>query len=306
MLLEGDIQVLSILKEKKRLMDAGLPSDHIRPLLVIDGGLMKGVYGVGAALALAEAGYVDVFTSFGGVSSGAATIAYLLSGNGEAGKRVVYEDCCTREFVSFRRFWNMLDPTMFERALRGETGKGLNTDVLLNQPKKWYIGLSEHKTGKPVLFQPETAEEIFLSLRAAISMPGSTRVQTYIRGVRYSDGASTFPLAVKQMIYDLPATHVLYITNQDKHTKHVPWLENFINNTVFRHRMPRPLRVAASMRWESRHALVQKIEEQPPKPVLISWGDGSIQSFEQNPEKVQTNIERSRRWWRRVLDETQS
>lgn len=302
MLLEGDIHVLSILKEKKRLMDAGEASDHIRPLLVIDGGLMKGVYGVGAALALAEAGYVDVFQAFGGVSSGAATIAYLLSGNEEDGKRVVYEDCCSREFVNFKRFWNILNPAAFEAAVRGETNKGLNIDTLLARPKNWYIGLSEHKTGKPVLFQPETAEEIFLSLRAAISMPGSTRLKTYVRGVRYSDGASTFPLAVEKMIYEIPATHVLYITNQDKHTKYIPPLENFINNTVFRHRMPRPLRVAASMRWESRHALVQKIEEQPPKPVLISWGDGSIQSFEQNPEKLKAIIERSQRWWQRVLE----
>lgn len=302
MLLEGDIHVLSILKEKKRLLEAGLPSDHIRPLLVIDGGLMKGVYGVGAALALAETGYDDVFSSFGGVSSGAATIAYLLSGNGTDGKRVVYEDCCSREFVSFRRFWNILDPTVFERALRGATGKGLHTDTLLAHSKDWCIGLSEHNTGQPVLFRPESAEEIFLSLRAAISMPGSTNVETYLRGVRYSDGASSFPLAVEQMIYDLPATHVLYITNQDKHTKHIPPLEKFINNTVFRHRMPRPLRVAASLRWESRHALVQEIERRPPKPVLISWGDGSIQSFEQDPATIEAMIERSHRWWQRVLE----
>jgi predicted patatin/cPLA2 family phospholipase len=304
MLLEGDIHVLSVLKEKKRLMDIGGNSDHIQPLLVIDGGLMKGVYGVGAALALAEAGYTDVFTSFGGVSSGAATIAYLLSGNGEIGKRVVYEDCCSREFVNFRRFWNILDPTVFENALRGVTGKGLHADVLLAKQKSWYIGLAKHTTGKPELFQPQTAEEIYLALRAAISMPGSTRSKTFLRNIQYSDGASTFPLAVEKMIYDLPATHVLYITNQDKHTKHVPFLENFINNTVFRHRMPRALRVAASMRWESRHALVQKIEEESPKPVLIAWGDASIQSFEQDPVKVAKTIERSKRWWERVLKNT--
>jgi len=301
MLLEGDIHVLSVLKEKKRLLDAGLSADHIRPLLVIDGGLMKGVYGVGAALALDEAGYRDVFTSFGGVSSGAATIAYFLSGNGEEGKRVVYEDCCSRSFVNFFRLWNVLDPTVFEQALRGETGKGLHIDRLLSSGKDWCIGLSEHNTGRPVLFRPETAEEIFLSLRAAISMPGSTRIKTHVRGVRYSDGASTFPLAVEEMIYGIDATHVLYITNQDKHTKHIPPLENFINNTFFRHRMPRPLRVAASMRWESRHALVQKIEEEQPKPVLIAWGDSSIQSFEQNPVTVERVIERSRCWWLRVL-----
>ncbi len=85
MILEGDHSVIEAIKEKKRLSEEDKPHDHIKPLLIIDGGLMKGVYGVGACLALEELGYVDSFTSFGGVSSGAATIAYLLSGNGEVG-----------------------------------------------------------------------------------------------------------------------------------------------------------------------------------------------------------------------------
>ena len=304
MLLEGDIKVIDVLKEKKRLQTTGAAHEHIRPLLIIDGGLMKGVYGVGAARAIGELGFTEVFHNFGGVSSGAATIAYLVSGNGEEGERIVYEDCCSKEFVNFWRLWNIVEPKVFERALRGETGKGLNVERVLQYSDRLHIGLSEHNTGRPVLFKPKTAEELFLSLRASISMPGSTRTKTLIDGIRYSDGASTFPLAVERMIYDIDATHILFITNQDKHTKNIPPLENFINNTIFRHRMPRPLRVAASMRWETRHALVQRMEEERPKPILFVWGDGSIQSFEQKPAKVKRNIERSYRWWRDILSDT--
>ncbi len=303
MLLEGDIKVLDVLKEKKRLQQAGREHGHIRPLLIIDGGLMKGVYGVGAARAIDELGYTDVFENFAGVSSGAATVAYLISGNGEEGERVVYEDCCSRAFVNFWRLWNIVEPKVFEQALRGETGKGLRVAEVLKNAEKLHVGLSEHNTGRPVLFQPKNAEEIFLSLRASISMPGSTRTKTYIDGIRYSDGASTFPLAVERMIYDIDATHILFITNQDKHTKKIPPLENFINNTIFRHRMPRPLRVAASMRWETRHALVQRVEAEQPKPILFVWGDGSIQSFEQDPEKVKHTINRSHRWWSNILSD---
>jgi len=303
MLLEGDVRVLDVLKEKKRLQEAGKDHAHIRPLLIIDGGLMKGVYGVGAARAFGELGYTDVFENFGGVSSGAATIAYLVSGNGAEGERVVYEDCCSRDFVNFWRVWNIVEPKVFENALRGETGKGLHVEQVLSYSQKLHIGLAEHNTGRPILFHPENSEELFLSLRASVSMPGSTRTKTYIRGVRYSDGASTYPLAVEQMIYDIDATHILFITNQDKHTKKIPALENFINNTVFRHRMPRPLRVAASMRWETRHALVQRVWEEKPKPILFVWGDGSIQSFEQDPKKVKHMIDRSHQWWRDILSE---
>lgn len=301
MLLEGDIHVLDTLKEKKRLLAAGEPHEHIRPLLIIDGGLMKGVYGVGAGLAMSELGYRDVFTSYGGVSSGAATVAYLLSGNGAAGQRIMYEECCSRAFLSFRRFWNMLEPRVFEAALRADDAKGLDAAAVLARRDDLYIGIGKHTTGEPVLFQPQNADELYLALRASISMPGTTRTKTFLRGVRYSDGASTFPLAVEEMIYSIDATHILYITNQDKHTKKIPVLEHFINNTLFRFRMPRPLRAAASLRWETRHALVQRVFEEKPKPILLAWGDGSIQSFEQDPTKVKTIIDRSRQWWLDLL-----
>ncbi len=212
----------------------------------------------------------------------------------------MYEDCCSIKFVNFWRFWNILDPHVFEQAIRGVTGKALLCEKVLEK-KNIHIGIADYKTGRPVLFDPDNPEDLILALRASITMPGTTRLRTYIRGVRYSDGASTFPLAVEKMIYDVEATHILFITNQDKHTKKIPVIENFINNTLFRHRMPRPLRVAASMRWETRHALVKRVLDKPPKPILFVWGDGSIQSFEQNPEIVKNTIEKSQQWWRKLL-----
>ena len=301
MLLEGDIKVIDVLKEKKRLMLSGEPHNHIKPLLIIDGGLMKGVYGVGAGLALSELGFTDVFENYGGVSAGAATVAYLLSGNSEEGKRIMYENCCSKEFVNGWRFWNVMEPEVFTRALRSDTDKGLRIDNVLSKRNNFYIGLAEFHTGKPVLFQPKNAEELFMALQATITMPGTTRTKTFINNVRYSDGASTFPLAVDRMIHTIDATHILFITNQDKHTKKIPMIERFITHTLYRFRMPRPLRVAASMRWEMRHALVQNIHRKRLKPVLFVWGDGSIQSFEQNPIKVEYMIEKSKQWWKSIL-----
>lgn len=301
MLLEGDIKVIDIIKEKKRLRDAGEPHEHIRPLLIIDGGLMKGVYGVGAGLAFSELGYADVFTKLGGVSVGAITVSYLLAGNAEAGKRMMYEECCTPAFMRGWRLWNMVEPRVLEKAWRDQADKGLDPEPVLDRSEDIHIGIAEFNTGKPVLFQPQTADELYCSLRATITMPGTTRTKTYIHGVRYSDGASTFPLAVERMIYDIDATHVLFITNQDKHTKRIPIFERFITQTLFRFRMPRPLRVAAGLRWETRHALVQSVQRERPRPVLFVWGDGSIQSFEQDPLKVEYMIEKSRQWWRDLL-----
>ena len=52
MIFEGEHSVIQAIKEKKQLMDEGLPHDHIKPMLFFDGGLMKGTYGVGAGLAM--------------------------------------------------------------------------------------------------------------------------------------------------------------------------------------------------------------------------------------------------------------
>jgi len=45
MIFEGDKGVIDAIKEKKRLMEAGEAHGHIRPLLIIGGGLMRGVFG---------------------------------------------------------------------------------------------------------------------------------------------------------------------------------------------------------------------------------------------------------------------
>jgi hypothetical protein len=52
MIFEGEHSVIKAIREKKRLIEAGLPHEHIRPLMLQVGGLMRGVYGAGGALAL--------------------------------------------------------------------------------------------------------------------------------------------------------------------------------------------------------------------------------------------------------------
>lgn len=80
MILEGDTSVIKAIKEKKRLLDTDAPHEHIRPLLVICGGLMRGVYGGGAVTALSDQGYGEVFDDIIGLSTGAPTAAYFWLG----------------------------------------------------------------------------------------------------------------------------------------------------------------------------------------------------------------------------------
>lgn len=300
MILEGDNSVIQAIKEKKRLMEAGKPHDHIKPLLIIDGGLMKGAYGTGAAFAIDELGFTKTLTSVVGISSGAIAAAYLLSGN-IIGGSVMYEEACSKEFRPRFNLKNVINVHFFERVLAGDTGKGLHFDKIFSHAVKLYIGVSEYSTGKPVLISPTNPADLLRSVRASISIPGSVSLPSYINGVRYVDGAASRPHILEHIVTSLEATHVLIITNQDKGTKHISWLEHFMNITLFRHRMSARLRTATNWRREARHEFVEKTLTMPIKPTLFVWGNNSIGSRESNSAIVKEVVEKSKAWWLQLL-----
>lgn len=301
MIFEGDISVIDAIKEKKRLRDAGAPHGHIKPLLVIDGGLMKGAYGVGAGLALEEGGYSDVFSSVVGISSGAPSAAYLVAGEVHIGAGLVWDECCSKAFINKWRVWNQVSTTHFIEAVRGSTGKGLDTQKALAAPADLYIGVSNFSTGEPWLIQPKNGEELFQAMQASILMPNVSTDIVTIDDIRYVDGGFTRPHILKRAVDEIAATHVLVITNQDHTVTTIPRLERFLNHTLFRWRMPKALRFAAHERRKERMKAIEYMKEHYEKPYALVWGDHSIRSVEQNPHKVRSVIERSRKWWHELL-----
>lgn len=302
MIFEGNSEVMTILKQKKSLIDAGLPHEHIKPLLIIDGGLMKGVYGTGAALAIDELGYTNCFSAVAGISSGAVAAAYLLSGT-KIGASTIYEEACSRQFRPRFSFKNIIDVAFFERVLAGDTGKALQFDKISSHIVSLYIGVSEFTTGKPVIIRPTNLPDLLRSIRASISIPGAVTLPSYVNGVRYVDGAASKPHILKNVYETIEATHVLVITNQDKDTKHISWIEHCINNTIFRFRMTAALRTVTNWRRESRHEFVQETLASPAKPTLFVWGDNSISSKESSPAIVRKVLEKSKAWWLQTLSQ---
>jgi predicted patatin/cPLA2 family phospholipase len=300
MIFEGDSSVMNALKEKKRLRDAGESHAHIKPLLIIDGGLMKGVYGAGAVLALDELGFTDCFSAVVGISSGAVEAAYLLSSD-KIGATIFYEECCTREFVPRFDMKNVINTKFIERVLAGETGKRLNFKKIFSHVVPLFIGVSDFLTARPVLLQPSNEMDLLTAIRASISMPGAVTLPAVLDGVRYVDGASTEPHILSHICETLPATHILIVTNQDKGTKHISWFEHFTLYTFFRGRINATLRHAASWRREARHTFVKKALAEPVKPILFVWGNNSVRSKDSRAELLKQTIEVSRLWWLRQL-----
>ena len=302
MILEGDKSVIDAIKEKKRLMDAGLEHEHIRPMLMITGGMMKGVYGVGAVRALDDLGFDSVFYAALGISAGAPTVGYLLGKNTRNGGRVIYEDCCTKTFFNFCRFWSPMNSAFFQKVVEGETGKPLNVDKILNHITEYRVGTTVYDTGVPKLIKPTTPEELFIGTRASVSMPAACAADIRLKNQRLVDGSASKPHALEAMWDTFPeATHVLIIANQDKETRKVGMPERLLLETLYRFRMSAGLRNAVTHRRRIRHEFIERKLTDGTKPLAVTWGDSFIGAFEQNTNKVEAGVDRSEAWWRELL-----
>jgi predicted patatin/cPLA2 family phospholipase len=262
---------------------------------------MKGAYGVGAGLALEELGFNEAFSSIVGVSSGAPSAAYFVAHETDLGAGLIWDECCSREFINVWRFWNQVNTNYFMNTVRGGTGRGLNAETALASPVDLYIAVSNFTTGEPELLKPETPEELFQAIQASILMPNVSRDLVKIKDIRYADGGFTRPHSLRLAVDSIPATHVLIIANQNKILPNVPKLERFLNHTVYRHRMPAPLRFAAHERKRERMKALEYMEAEYHTPYALVWGDHSILSMERDPKKVRSVVERSRRWWLELL-----
>jgi len=300
MIFEGEHSVIEAIKEKKRLIDAGEDHGHIKPLLIIDGGLMKGAYGVGAGLALQELGYTDVFSTVVGISSGAPSASYFLAGEMDKVPSLIYEVCCSRKFINMWRFWNQVDTKYFIDVLRDPI-KGINEQKIFASQTDLYIGVADYKDGAPELLKTKNREELLRAINASVLMPNvSTEIVTF-NDIRYVDGGFTRPHILRKALDTVSATHVLVMTNQDKTATTLPLLERFLNHTLFRWRMPKALRFAAHERRKERMKVIEEMKLNQEQPYALIWGDHSIRSMERDSLVVRDVIEKSRLWWHELM-----
>ncbi len=299
MILEGNTSVVDAIKEKKRLMEAGEAHEHIKPLLIVDGGLMKGAYGVGAGLVFEEEGYTKTFSNVVGVSSGAASGAYFVGGNVSVGATLIYEECCSSDFMNLRTF--SANTEFVTDVLKGKTGKAVLPEKIFASDTNFYVGVSEYETAIPKLIQPQTEADLFDSLHASILMPTMSTYRLCMKGVRYVDGGFSAPHIIELAVESIPATHVLILTNQNHFDKGVSILEHIMIETFMRFRMNKRLRYVAHRRKGERFKALNKIGKMTNAAVATVWGDGSIEGLERDSKKVKSVVDRSKVWWQELL-----
>jgi predicted patatin/cPLA2 family phospholipase len=191
-------------------------------------------------------------------------------------------------------------------ALRQEGGDGLKAKKVLAARTKLYFGVANFQTGKPKLIRPTSAKDLFTAVQASILMPNVSKDIVHLDNIRYADGGFTKPHVLELVFEEIEMTHLLMITNQDHIDKvipNLPWLERFLNHTLFRWRMPKLLRFAAHERWKERMKAVVRMRKNTTVAHALVWGDRSIRSMERDEKKVKRVVERSRQWWHEVLSD---
>ena len=300
MIYEGSPDVFTALREKIVARRTGQSHEHIRPLLVIGSGVMRGIYGGAIVTALTSAGYNEAFTHVVGVSTGSPTAAYFLAGDLRIGTSIYCEECTTREFISTKRIFSdsVVDIDYLMGVFGGSTGKALNTKKVLGHPSQLWVQLTDFVTGGLVLFRPDSSDVLIEAIKASITMPGVYKGASYVRGGRYVDGCY-HGLVVKQYLKTLTPTptHVLVVANRHPEAKgRATSLEWLLQSTLWRNHTTKLLRrVVASSAHKKKEAYTW-MRTQNEIPLGIIWTDRSVRTFERN-RKVLNNVSYSTEQW---------
>lgn len=173
---------------KKR--DKAPGSENIRPLLLILGGGMRGVYGAGQVCAFHKLGLDKVFHQVVGVSTGAAIGAYFLAGERQArlGTSLYYEECTTKSFIDIFRFRKIMDINYIIQQM-SDGPKALDCDAIKRSPTEFYVE-AELRSGECALIDVKTAfPGVLRALQASMSIPLFYGKGVIVNGEEMTDGS---------------------------------------------------------------------------------------------------------------------
>lgn len=155
--------------------------------IICSGGGMKGAHGAGFLYALATELGITAPSIMVGSSGDAGNVLYFSAEQYEGMKHIWTELLSTSKFISFLRFWRVMDinyliDTVFKKQ------EPLNTDALKNSPIRWFVPMSDYDTGRTRYVSAEDALDPFEVLRASAAIPIVFGEKIPIDGNRYTDG----------------------------------------------------------------------------------------------------------------------
>lgn len=226
----------NLLKKKELLKNRDPDHGKIKTALIIDGGLMLGVYGGGVVVGLEEMEMTDVFDYVLGVSAGACNGAYFLAGQSVLGTSIYYEDLIDKRFINLLRPAKMVDIDYLELVFREK--KPLNTERVRASRSKFLIVATNVGTGKGQFIDAhDLSIDIITALKASTAMPIFYNKAVAINGVEYGDGGIALPLPIEHATTKLGCTDIVVVTNKscDYRGRTLPtWFEKLLARIYMR------------------------------------------------------------------------
>lgn len=188
-------------------------NDGRKLALIVEGGAMRGVLSAGSLLALDLLGCRDVFDEVYAVSAGAVNAAYFLSGQGELGISVYFDDISSMRFANPFRIWKIIDVDYVYDHVVPHL-KSLDEGRIRDGRSDFFLGLTDVRTGNPVMVDvKKSPHPVSRLLKASSAIP-----VLYNRTVRlgdddYIDGGISDVLPVAQAIQN-GCTDVLILTTR--------------------------------------------------------------------------------------------
>jgi len=213
----ADTSVVENIRLKRKMLYLGNPKhERIKTAIIFEGGGMRGAYEDGVAIALAELGMGEVFDTVVGISRGAVTGAYFLSGQ--------HKQCVPiLELLANSEFINRLNLVRGKKIVNMEymdkvfrKYKPLDQDAVRRSRSQFFIGMTEVSTGKGVYFDMKDPSDppidIVTAICASSSMPWLTK-PIAINGVEYSD-ATTGCVNPVDFALEQGCTDILVVSNK--------------------------------------------------------------------------------------------
>jgi predicted patatin/cPLA2 family phospholipase len=308
---EGSAKVLERLFEKKRLMEEGKPHQHIRPLLMILGGSLRGVYGGGCLIALEKHGLTKVFDNVIGISTGAPSGAYFLTSQTELGSTIYLEECVKHPFFSLKRLAPggspAADVDFLLNVYRGKVGnKKLNQLELKKSPSKLYFGVSNYDTGKfELLLASDCLPDVVEGIRMSMTLPFIYQEYVEHKGRRYLDGGLTNQFPIQTTINEFKPTDILIFPNcSEAALEHESTIGDYLYDEMALISLPRQLsrnifnrhnKFVESLNW-----LRARKSTRP--HWLIVWPDNKVGLFTQNTALLRSATNRSKKFFDKSLE----
>jgi predicted patatin/cPLA2 family phospholipase len=205
--------VIEVLRQRALRKTRGPAGDGRKLALVLEGGAMRAAAPAGGALALAHLGLVDAFDAIYATSAGAINASYYLSGQGDLGISIYFEDLTTGWFINPRRFWKMVDVDhLFDEVVTRK--KALDVARVLASSTRFFATVMDIETGRASMIDTQaTATPLLSVIKAAMALPVLYNRTVEVEGRPCLDGGLHIPFPLQQAI-DHGCTDILLLLSR--------------------------------------------------------------------------------------------